>query len=63
LPEETVNKYKKISGRWLVSEIDHLMPGTIGYIMTVTLVRNSLHYNPNESQAPKAVFGKQDREE
>lgn len=63
LPEETANQYKKISGRWMVAEIDHLMAGTIGYMMTVTLVRNSLHYDPNKSQAPKAVFGKQDREE
>jgi hypothetical protein len=63
LPEETINKYKKVSGRWLVAEIEHIMPGTLGYYMNVTLVRNSLHYDPNLAQAPKAVFGKQDKQE
>jgi hypothetical protein len=63
IPEETTNQYKKISGKWLVSEIEHLMFGTLGYYMNVTLVRNSLHYDPNLSQAPKAVFGNQDKQE
>jgi hypothetical protein len=60
LPQESANEYKKISGRWMVVEIDHTMTGTLGYVMNVTLVRNSLHYNPEDAQAPLAVFGKLD---
>lgn len=51
----TKNKFKKISGKWMISEIEHMMTSS-SYFMELILVRNSLHYDPNESQTPKAIF-------
>jgi hypothetical protein len=55
IPDATKNKFKTMSGRWLVSEITHIMD-SITYVMDLILIRNSLHYNPNESQSPKFIF-------
>jgi len=54
-PEFTENKYKKISGKWFVSGIHHLMTSN-GYLMELHLMRNSLHYDPNNSKAPVGIF-------
>jgi hypothetical protein len=51
----TENKYKKISGKWLIAEIHHYMT-TTAYLMELILVRNSLHYNPNDSKTPQAII-------
>ena len=56
--QETVNQYKKISGRWVVTGIVHNLIGSVSYLMEVSLVRNSLHYDPNKSQSPVGPFGK-----
>ncbi len=56
IPQETKNIYKKIYGRWVITEITHIIQGTIGYSMTLTLNRNSLHYDPNESTIPTGPF-------
>jgi hypothetical protein len=39
----------------MISEIEHMMTSS-SYFMELILVRNSLHYDPNESQTPKAIF-------
>jgi hypothetical protein len=54
-PEYTSHKYKKISGKWMVAEIDHQITNT-GHILEATLIRNGLHYDPNESKTPQAIF-------
>ena len=59
LPDETTNEFKKISGRWLVTEIQHTLSGVSRYSMNVTLNRNSLHYDPNNSTKPVGPFGKE----
>lgn len=55
LPDSTKNKFKKISGRWMVAEISHIIKVN-NYFMDLIVVRNSLHYDPNESQSPKYIF-------
>ena len=58
-PEATTNKYKKISGKWMVAEIQHNLTST-SYIMELILVRNGLHYDPNGAIEPQAVLKKQE---
>lgn len=61
IPEATTNKYKKVSGSWMVAEISHSITQN-NYYMLLTLVRNGLHYDPNESISPIAVLRKQEEE-
>jgi hypothetical protein len=51
----TQNKFKKISGKWMIAEIDHAITPQ-SHIMELILIRNGLHYDPNESKTPEAVF-------
>jgi hypothetical protein len=55
LQQLTKNKYKKISGKWMIAEIQQVLSSNT-HIMELTLIRNSLHYDPNESQKPEAIF-------
>jgi hypothetical protein len=55
MPDYTKNKFKKVSGKWMVSEIEHMLTSS-AYLMELILVRNSLHYDPNESNKPTAIF-------
>ena len=57
VPEETLNEYKKISGRWLVAEINHFVYGVASSFFILTLTRNSLHYDPNKSFEPIGPYG------
>lgn len=52
--DQTTNKYKKISGKWMVVSIEHIMSQTT-YNMELLLIRNGLHYDPNTSIQPEAV--------
>ena len=54
-PDQTDNKFKKISGKWMVAEIQHSMNESY-YLMDLILVRNGLHYDPNDAKQPTAVF-------
>jgi len=60
-PEFTENKYKSISGRWLVYQIDHYMTST-SYLMELHLMRNSLYLNPDEYKLPVGIFRQQPKE-
>jgi hypothetical protein len=59
LPKPLVDKqYKRISGRWLVSEISHSMLGEFTYFMDLVLIRDGLHYKLDDEKIPKAIFSK-----
>ena len=59
LPKPLFDKqYKRISGRWLVSEISHSMLGEFTYFMDLILIRDGLHYKLDDEKAPKAIFEK-----
>jgi hypothetical protein len=45
--------FKSSSGKWLVAEISHHILGANAHSMTLTLIRDSLYKNPNESESPK----------
>jgi hypothetical protein len=56
-PLFTKNKYKKVSGKWLVAEIIHMISST-NHEMELILVRNSLHYDPKDVKKPFGITNK-----
>jgi len=50
------NKFKRISGKWLVSGIEHSFPTLRNYIQKLTLVRDSVEYDVNEESTPITIF-------
>ena len=53
---ETENKYKKNSGRWLVTEIVHVFTDQLTYNMQLILVRDGLPYDPNKETIATSIF-------
>jgi hypothetical protein len=49
------NKFKKISGHWLVSGIDHKFPTLRNYVMKVYLIRDSIDYDINTLKEPESI--------
>ena len=50
------NAFKRISGRWLVSEISHLFFREQNYNMQLTLVRDGLHYSLDDEKRPIGIL-------
>ena len=49
-------KFKRVSGKWLVSGIQHHFNSLKNYVMTLSLVRDSIDYDINEFKEPKSIF-------
>jgi hypothetical protein len=53
------NKFKAISGKWLVTGIQHRFPSLRNYIMTLDLARDSVDYDINEISLPESISNQQ----
>jgi hypothetical protein len=49
-------KFKKVSGKWFVTAVDHHFNSLKNYVMTLSLARDSIGYNVDESDKPKSIF-------
>lgn len=50
------NKFKRFSGKWLVSSISHDFSTLRNYSLTLSLIRDSIDYDINESEEPVSIF-------
>jgi hypothetical protein len=50
------NKFRRISGKWLVTGISHSFNTLRNYTLTLSLVRDSVEYDVEEANKPESIF-------